>query len=104
MLTAETNKYLIRETEENDYEKVKELVMGNEYLALLWGAEYRTEERLEQARNCVQMDFPLPINTVKLEEYLKDIVEKETGVRPNFISRTLSGLSRYHLPGQNSAR
>ena len=48
MLTAETNKQLIRETEENDYEKVKELVMGNEYLALLWGAEYRTEERLEQ--------------------------------------------------------
>ena len=41
-----------------------------------------TEERLTQARNCVQMDFPLPINTVKLEEYLKDIVEKETGIRP----------------------
>ena len=41
-----------------------------------------TEERLEQARSCIQLDLPLPFDILVYEKYLKDIVEKETGVRP----------------------
>lgn len=48
MLTAETNKYLVRHTKESDFDKIKELVKGNEYLSLLWSADFRTEERLDQ--------------------------------------------------------
>ena len=67
MERVETKNYYVRRVEDADFEKMKELLLENEYLNKLWHASLRSESDL--------IDF-ISNFYIKLETYC--IVEKET--------------------------
>lgn len=48
MREIQTEKYIIRNVSENDFEDVKALLKENEYLGRLWSAELLPDDRLDE--------------------------------------------------------
>lgn len=47
-LCVESEKYLVREMNENDFDDTKILLQENEYLNMIWGIPYRSQDRLDE--------------------------------------------------------
>lgn len=67
-----------------DMEDLKEKAKTDKRIAFLLRWTNLNEGLLIQAKQLLQVRLPICFNTVKYERYLKDIVEKETGVRPEY--------------------
>ena len=50
-LYVESEKYIIRAMNEKDFDDVKVLLQENEYLNMIWGIPYRSQERLDELSN-----------------------------------------------------
>ena len=73
-LYVESEKYIIREMNEKDFDDVKVLLQENEYLNMIWGIPYRSQERLDEFIKCIFM----------VNAYC--VMEKKSGVFCGYMS------------------
>lgn len=76
MREIKTEKYVIRNMSEKDFEDVKELLKENEYLGRLWSAELLPDDRLDE------LIRGLYIN----RDSSYGIIEKQTGIFCGYMS------------------
>lgn len=76
-----------------DMEDLKEKAKTDKRIAFLLRWTNLNEGLLIQAKQLLQVRLPICFNTVEYERYLKDIVEKETGVRPEHSMLKNSSVS-----------